>query len=401
MGVTTRPTAAAPPAEQAIRDTLVERAAVPRHAPLYHLAALVLTAGARAAFDVRALGADRLRLEPSTLLVANHPHEADPAVAVAALYPALYRPWRRELLVHFTLRDDLYARGFFAGYPLQMPLWARRLLFPLSLRRVFDGPLPCPALRSAGRMLVADLVRAYPQADLDELLPQEMVERLRRRAAEQGLRAPERGCDVDRSVYADLLWWVVRRDDAAGSLAEEAFADRAVAARNDFRRFVDIIRTGGVLLISPEGRSSPDGGLQPLKPGVGALLRVGRPHRVQPIGIAYDPLVAGRTLAYVGVGAAVAPRRDADRQVRELLAGAVPLTVGQVVADAVDRRATARLDTLLAEAVDRALATGRPVEPALRDPAVRARRLGAALAAARAHPERLPRLAAAYRTARD
>lgn len=383
-------------------DPLVDRAPVPRRAPVYHVAAGLLTAGARAAFRVRAIGAERFRLEPSSLLVVNHPHEADPAVAVAALYPHLYRPWRPELLVHFTLRDDLHARGFFAGYPLHMPLWARRLLFPLGLGPVFRSALPCPALRSAHRMLVADVLRAEPDAELDELLPPELLDRLHTRAAELGRPKPRVARDVLTGIYADLLWYVVRSEDAVGSLAENAFARRATDARADFRRFVDIIRRGGVVLISPEGRSSPDGGLQPLKAGVGALVRVARPRAVVPLGIAYDPLVRGRTHAYVGVGEAVPPpRRDADAAVRALLARTVPLTVGQVVAVALaegDRRHA--LDRLERE-LERSARNGRPVHPELYDVELRTRRVAEALAAADAHPERLPRLLAAYRSARD
>lgn len=382
-------------------DRLVELAPERRRAPLYHAAALLLAAGARPFFRVRPIDTEGWRLEPSSLLVVNHPHEADPIVAVAALYPHLYRPWRRELLVHFTLRDDLHARGFFAGYPLHMPLWARRLLFPLGLGPVFDGPLPCPALRTPTRMLAVDLLRAEPDAELDELLPIAHVERLQARAAELGRPVPRVARDVLGGSYADLLWWVVRAEDAAGSLAENAFAERAAAARVDFRRFVDIIRAGGVVLISPEGRSSKDGALQPVKSGVGALVRIARPDVVRPLGIAYDPLVPGRTHAYVAVGRpAPAPRRDAETAVRRLLARTVPLTAGQVVADALARGEGRDAADRLAREVERAVADGRPVHPELHDPAVRARRVGDALVVARAHPERLPRLVAGYRSAR-
>jgi hypothetical protein len=141
--------------------------------------------------------------------------------------------------------------------------------------------------------------------------------------------------------------------------------------------------------------------LQPLKAGVGVLVRVARPRVLQPLGIAYDPLVRGRTHAYVGVGAPVPPpRRDADAAVRALLAGAIPLTVGQVVADALADGARRRAADRLAREVGHAAAVGRPVPPELHDPAVRARRVAEALVVAGSHPERLPRLVAAYRSAR-
>lgn len=382
-------------------DSLVARAPVPRAPAIYHAAGLLLAAAGRAAFRVRALGAERLRLEPSTLLVANHPHEADPAVAVAALYPHLHRPWRKSLLVHFTLRDDLYTQGFFAGYPLNMPLRARRAVYPLGLRRVFDGPLPCPVLRSADRMLAVDLLRWNPDAELEVLLPDDLAARFRLRALELGKPPPRAASDVLNGAYADLLWWVVHSDAAAGEQMERAFADRATAARHDFRRFVDIVRSGGVVLISPEGRSSPDGALQQLKPGAGALVRLAHPRAVVPLGIAYDTLVRGRPWAYVAVGAAVQPpRRGVDEALRNLLARTVPLVVGQVVADALLRRERDGLADRLAREVEAAEASGRPFDPLLKAPAERAARIRVALDAAERHPERLPRLAACYRSVR-
>jgi hypothetical protein len=138
-----------------------------------------------------------------------------------------------------------------------------------------------------------------------------------------------------------------------------------------------------------------------LKAGVGALVRVARPRVVRPLGIAYDPLTRGRPWAYVGVGPSVPPpRHDPEGAVRDLLARAVPLTVGQVVADALAAGAADGLERRLADEVERAVAERRPVDAALRLRDVRARRLEEALAVARAHPERLPRLVAAYRSAR-
>ncbi|HET7567048.1 MAG TPA: hypothetical protein VFJ91_03595, partial [Gaiellaceae bacterium] len=275
--------------------------AVPeRRALVYDLVGLGLTLYARLAFRLRTVG-DELRLERSTLLVANHPRESDPAVLAGALFSTVHpRPFRPHPLVHFMLRADLHERGFFAGMPRALPLWARRLLFPLGIGPILDGLLPCARIRTATTMLVADLVRAAPDAPLEELLPPDDVARLRERAERLGRPRPRLGRDADAGDYADLLWWVVRADDAPSPLAQELFGRRAGEARADLQHFVDLVRGGGTLLVSPEGRASPDGSLQPLRRGATLLVRRAKPERVRPLAVAYDPLTSGRTWAYVG-----------------------------------------------------------------------------------------------------
>lgn len=373
---------------------------VVRRALFYDLVGLGLSAYARCAYRIRTVG-EQLRLEPSTLLVANHPRECDPVVMVGGLYHQVHRFGRRHRLVHFMLRADLREQGFFAGMPLRMPLWARRLLFPLGVGPLLERWLPCAPIRAAGTMLVVDLVRGDPDGRLEDLLPPQNVNRLRERARALGRRSPSYGRDVLHGIYADLLWWVVRVDEACSESARELFARRAADARSDLNRFVEVIRSGGVLLISPEGRASPDGCLQPLRRGALLLVRRAKPARVWPLAVAYDSLTTGRTWAYIGIGTPV-PAEEArtEGSLRALLTRTLPLTVGQVVADALDSGTSAALETRLAEEVAEARALGRPVDPALFDPSVRRARLREALAAADAHPERLPRLVSSYRSVR-
>ena len=382
-------------------DAVVARAGIRRRSLFYDAVALGLTAYARLAFRVRALNGEALRLEPETLLIANHPSEADVPVAVAALYRQVHTPGREKLLVHFALRDDLHTRGFFAGMPPGLPFWARRLLHPVGVGPVLRRMLPTPPIRSATQLLVVDLLRARPDAELEAILVADDVADLRARALGLGRTVPRTGRETLKGLYADLLWRPVHADDPIPPLAEEVFAERRAAARRDFERFVRIVRSGGVLLLSPEGRRSPDGGLQPLRRGAGLLVRRARPARVWPLGIAYDPLTRGRPWAYVGVGEPTEPpRREPDRALHALLARTVPLTVGQVVADALDRGERDGLERRLAAEVERALDERRPLDPALRDRAERRARLGEALAVADEQPERLPPLLAAYRSAR-
>jgi hypothetical protein len=81
----------------------------------------------------------------------------------------------------------------------------------------------------------------------------------------------------------------------------------------------------------------------------------------------------------------------------------MPLTCGQVVANALERRAEADPVALLGEltdAVEAARDEGRPIEPDLASPDGRRRRLAAALAVAPSHAAQLPFLAREYASAR-
>jgi hypothetical protein len=336
---------------------------VVRRALFYDLVGVGLTAYAGCAYRIRTIGR-QLRLEPSTLLVANHPRESDPVVMVGALYRHVHRFGRKHRLVHFMLRADLGERGFFAGMPLGLPLWARRLLFPIGVGSLLERWLPCAPIRAADTMLVVDLIRAAPESRLEDVLPPADVIRLRERASLLGRPRPRVGRDVLHGIYADLLWWVVPAEDAPTESASALFACRAGQARADLERFVGVLRSGGVLLISPEGRASPDGRLQPLRRGALLLVRRAKPTRVWPLAVAYDGLTTGRTWAYVGVGTPV-PAEEARTEgaLRSLLTRTLPLTVGQVVADALDCGTTASLERRLADEVADAQAQGRFLSP--------------------------------------
>jgi hypothetical protein len=181
---------------------------------------------------------------------------------------------------------------------------------------------------------------------------------------------------------------------------------RATQAARDFRALVDILRRPATLLVFPEGRPSPDGEIGPVRPGIGALLRRGRPRAIQPVALAYDPLVRGRTRLVIGIPDPVEPPegKDAEEVLVSLLRRSMPLTAGQFAAHRLLEGADAdpaALDRELAAAVESAQAESRPVEGFLLREETRRRRLAEALAVAPAKPEALTFLAREYRTARQ
>jgi Acyltransferase len=364
---------------------------------LYDAVAGGMLAYSRTAFRVRVL-ASRFRFEPGTLIVSTHRRETD----VPLICPPLYfnaQVWRhRWPRMSFAARDDMFLPGFFAGFPPGLSQRARRILYPLGVARWLPVVQVHP-IRSASVARLGEIVRAQPDASLEELAPDGLHEAFRARAAELGLPVPRTGKDVLRGDYADLLWEAVTPAEAAGPV--DFWARRGAQAAEDFRGLVELIRKGEVLVVFPEGRPSPDGEIGPLRRGLSALVRRGKPTRILPVTLAYDPLVRGRTHAFVAIGSAHAPpEADAEGEVLALLRRRTPLTCGQFVASRLVDGGDPKAEEL-AEEVEAARTEGRPVDPDLLSEDGRKGRLAEALAAAPRHADQLEFLAREYRSARE
>jgi hypothetical protein len=328
---------------------------------LYDFTALVLATYARARYRVQPLGA-RFTMQPRTLIVSSHRSDDDVPVLVAGIYRQAHGRLRRRRGpgLHFAVRDDLFLRGFFAGYPERLPAHVRRLLYPVDLSRILHGRLQCHPIRSATRMRHVEYLRAF-EPESDRLRPK----------------------------HARELWSVLTPEELE---APEAWAQRRAAALEDFRELVGVVRDGGTLVIFPEGRPSPDGTVGPLMDGVGAIVRRAQPARIVAVAPAYDPLVDGRPRAYL----AISPRSRPDVDVLDLLKRTTPLTVGDSVAAALADRGDP--DRRLDEDVAAAREVGRPYEPELDDVDIRRARVDTAVRVAGALP--LDRLVRTYQSVR-
>ncbi len=367
---------------------------------LYDAVAAGMWAYTHAAFRVRSLAPERLRVRPGTILAITHRRETDVPLVCPPLFYGSPMCVEHSLRMSFAARQDLFEPGFFAGFPKAVPAPLRRLLWRLDIARYLHVLTLLP-VRSAAVIRLVDVVRLDPELAV-EACPPELVRDLRRRAAELGLPDPRLAGDLDRGEYGDLLWRTFTKAELGGERFESAWRRHGAAAASDFRVLVEELNGGGVLLLFPEGRPSPDGEIGPIQRGLKALVRRGRPRWIQPIGIAYDPLVRGRTHAFVSFGEPFpTPEEDAEAVVLDRLKLAVPLTAGQVVAAAL-AAGDEPSATALGEALEAALADGRNVAPELLTSQGRARRLAVAAEAARGAPRSvLEFLAREYRSARD
>jgi 1-acyl-sn-glycerol-3-phosphate acyltransferase len=335
-----------------------------------HPVAAGMAAYVRLRLRPRVLGLEHLRLEPGTIVAPNHRSDNDVPVLVTALYPRWARavargaPWPT-----FATDDHAFLPGFLSGYPEGIPLWLRRLLWPIRVGGVLERNLQCVPVREPNEMRLVEVIRADPRLALNGQVQSELRTALARRAAEHGRPVPERAEDVLHGVYADLLWTPVGQHDAAHS--GDHWREHVRAAVRDFRRLAQTLEAGGIVVIYPEGELSPDGRIGPLKPGLASLARRGRARWVHPVAISYDPLAGSRPRVYVSIAPRIVPlpgRVTSD--VSDALRRATPLTPGQIVAWQLARGTTsaAEIDAVAADWIARALAEKRPVEPALLGP---------------------------------
>ncbi|MDQ3876180.1 MAG: hypothetical protein M3322_11670 [Actinomycetota bacterium] len=356
---------------------------------LYDAVACGMWLYTRAAFRVIVLGAPNVRLRPRLLLVSSHRSDSDVPLICSTVFFG-DRMWRRHhLRLHFAARDDLFVRGVLAGLAPDLSLPLRRLLF-----RVDPSPyLPRVRVNPIGSTTAVKAVQVLglfpPSTPLDQALPTPEVEHFRAHAESSALPAPVTVGDALRAEFAGLLWRDLDRGDLADPRYRPLWQLRARVSAADVRRVIAMLRDGEPLLLFPEGRPSPDGGLGPLRPGLGLLVRRGRPNLLLPFALAYDSLTRGRTLAYVSVGQPIpAPADDVEEVVLAELRRATPLTCGQVVSHVLLRAADADSGAVSAGGVERELraaagrarAERRPLDPMLAGRDSRRRRLSHCLA---------------------
>ena len=360
--------------------------------PLYDAVGLGMRAYSRSAFRVRYVGPESFRLRPGTLIAATHRKETDVPVIAPELYFRASLWKHRSERMHFAARDDMFLRGFFAGFPPEMSPRTRRLLFPLSVGR-FLPRVEVHPISSASTARLFELLDASPETRVADVVPERLLGSLRGR----GLAGSALSQDALRGEYADLLWEPVSR----GEGPEAFWSARATRATADFRELVGLIRAGKSLLVFPEGRPSPDGEIGPLRRGLDALVRRGKPERILPVTLAYDPLVRGRTEVVVVFAETLSPPHEGlENAVLERLKRNTALTTGQFVAHELSEGREPHPAAFAAE-LESSQALDRPVDSALADTARRTAKLAEARAAAEEKREEIPFLAREFQTARS
>ncbi len=343
--------------------------------PLYDAVAFGMWLYSLTAFRVEVIG--EFEPTPGCLLVSTHRAESDVPIICPSLYiRGGYIANRDAPRLWFAARDDMFDRGFFAGFPPSLPLVARRALYPLRagswLPRVRVAPVPYPSI--AQLRLGRALEELPPGTSLAEVLPGELTAAFAARATDAGLPAPRTVRNACRGVFADLLWRYCEREELAHPAFEEAWRRRRADGAAAIRGLIELHRSSGeMLLVFPEGQPALDGTLGPLQPGLDLLARRSRASVLVPLALAYDPLTPSRTRVSLAVGPAQAIPDPLEPSVLAALRRTMPLTAGQVVAAELVQAARRGESCIAAGAISAALATavevaqdeGRPIQQSL------------------------------------
>ena len=166
---------------------------------------LGMQAYVHANFRLRIFGLEHLNMEPGTIVAASHRSDDDVPLLIAALYTRWVRAYAQGgSWPTFVGRDDLFLRGFLAGWLPGLPLPLRRALFKVRISRPLER-LQCVPVREPRRMRLVELLLTEPDRDLGGWFPGELRYALEQRARALGEQPPRLAREVIDGAYADVL----------------------------------------------------------------------------------------------------------------------------------------------------------------------------------------------------
>jgi hypothetical protein len=219
-------------------------------------------------------------------------------------------------------REDLFRRGFVGDLLSTWPRPLTWLLGRVPLEGLFRILRVQPIRRIREFTLVETLsaVRAAGFANAD---PRDIfcVRGQREIIGQLGsLPARVDAIDAERLGSLRLAHWGLRR--LRPSVLRALGPGFRATISGQIGRLVDLISTGRVVYLAPEGVTSRNGHFGCLRAGAWEVYRrCAKPPPVLPVALSYDPLCSGRVRAVVGVGQALPPiaadsRREFDARLR-------------------------------------------------------------------------------------
>ena len=342
-------------------------------------------------------GRHHLPPERPVLILTNHRRDVDgPLVASMLLDRRGFR--FRGPLPHFVAREDLLNPGFLRGYLTSWPGWLRSLLGSLRLGAFL-------------RALRVHPMRRFPEQTLGEVLAEVCqvcgdlpLEEVLRPAWLARFSGTERRNDplcVSQALhprYRPLLdtRFGLRRLRLACFRRLKARQRGIVAAQ--LGEVVGALKPGAAVHFVPEGRVSPHGKIRRLREGTHRLLdEAGRETAVLPMGIIHDDLNTARPRVCLAMGPEVPDWRELGRSgveqaVRGAVQAQVPVALSQLASAHLlelggdgQPITAAELEAHVAAEAERFHARGARVDPLLREPRARRRRVVGFLRYCRRH----------------
>jgi MFS family permease len=219
------------------------------------------------------------RRRGATLIVANHQHDLE-SMAIISTTMVRHGSWRHPIFTASSRR--MYEPGFMA---LRLP-WLRPLL-----RRVNAGPLfmvfgMLPIENELNSREIARFAWAVQQRHgpllLSDIFDQRVAERFAARTKSSDLWGRKYFLPSREIVKVTALREPYRRE-----ILEETRA----SIGQDLARLEDIVRRGGTVYLTPEGKYSIDGRMRPMR---GLVERLAPLATIYLAGVSYDPFVSER-----------------------------------------------------------------------------------------------------------
>jgi len=261
------------------------------------------------------------RLVPGSLVVSNHLRDCDVPVLTAALCR------RRGLhmlnpLPFCAAREDLFRRGFVSDLLCNWPRPVTWVLGRVPLDGLFRI-LRVQPIRRIREFTLGETVSALRAAGFANADPRDVFCARGQREVACALGALPARVDAIETTHLGALrlaHWGLRRLRVR-VLRELAPGFRATIS-GQIGRLVELISTGRVVYLAPEGVTSRSGRFGCVRAGAWEVYRrCAKPPPVLPVALSYDPLCSGRVRAVVGVGQPLetidaACRREFDARLR-------------------------------------------------------------------------------------
>ncbi|MBN1644215.1 MAG: hypothetical protein JW856_05305 [Dehalococcoidales bacterium] len=290
-------------------------------------------------YDIRLRGMRNYHASPSTLVTINHKRDLD----ILIITPNLHLRktlFKNKLRLHFLGRDDLFEPGFLTmHFALNWPLGK-------TLHKINIGPL-MKALRAhpisnlvhkRTNSLMRDVIQSNGTLKLGDTVRQETLEEFARQLglvniAEFGDISLREFLGYDyRRLHETLIDTGILKE----GLSRKVRAHSLKTIESQLQAAADILDGGGICLLAPEGRLSPDGRFWPVKSGLYRLLSMtGVDVKILPVNATYDFMTRKKMRIYIGIGEEVtvpkgATKIELEKLVQKRIVSSGYVTMGQL-----------------------------------------------------------------------
>ncbi|NUM52595.1 MAG: hypothetical protein HUU46_03025 [Candidatus Hydrogenedentes bacterium] len=295
-----------------------------------------LAAGIRKRFDIRLRGVSAPSTSAIPIIAVNHLTDDDPVVILAA---CLAIPGMIPILrtcVH-VMGEHVFQPGFLGAYVVKQPSWLSYLLFQTRIAPFMPWIGGHPVVHARTRLLIAhlyDVLRHHGNVPLRDVLGGDIGSYL------PGAEANARIRSVLTFRHRNALY-----QSHEFSILRQPYLEKAWGRhRERIRLFVETFATfadsGRPVFIAPQGIITRDGTPAGVRSGVFQIVNaMKRDAELIPMNITYDPMRAGRALAYVTFGRTVAAERGGPKdafnaRIEHLIHCDAPVPVSQIAAEA-------------------------------------------------------------------